>query len=749
MKINRLFSIAAATLMMAACSSEDTALNNSPQQGRKVHFTATIAAPGGNAGTRTEYTEVTENKKITVAWKVGDEIALVHDKVMDVVKVKTVNADGSATIDGTITSATDEATVQLVYPAARVSAVNSDGNPEFNEAVSGKLLTQDGTLTYIQNNIDFREGEGQLSVNGTEVTLNAAVDMVSSIAIWKLTLQDDAATPAALAATKVTIKSGSDELASTATIAATSEVYLAVPVVDNKEITIEATGGEDTYALTKEGVTLSSGDYYQSTVNLSKTIVLSTVTTATTIEDGYTVTGTLAANVQISIAAGATVTLDGVTITGENSLDYKWAGITCEGDATIILKDGKTNTVTGFHQNYPGIYVPSEMTLTIKGETAGTGKLTASSNGNGAGIGGKMSMDCGNIEIQGGVITATGSSYAAGIGGANSSTCGSITISGGTVEATGGANAAGIGSGGYGSCGNITISGGTVTATGGANAAGIGSGYGSSASCGDITISGGTINATGGDSAAGIGSGGYGSCGNITISGGTVTATGGYGAAGIGSGDSGTCDDITITTGVTKVTATKGNDAPNSIGAGIEGSCSSVTIAGVVAAISTSPYTYDPNAPALNLTSPAVGQVIGDDGKNYDYASLPGGVTAVAKICYVSGSNGLALALADEGQMNWSTAISTCAAHTPAFTGGTWKLATQDEWNNMITAAGNYTALRDGFTSVGGSNLESNRYWSSTEDGSDDACDYYFDSGDWDYDDKDFGNVRVRACLAF
>ena len=51
--------------------------------------------------------------------------------------------------------------------------------------------------------------------------------------------------------------------------------------------------------------------------------------------------------------------------------------------------------------------------------------------------------------------------------------------------------------------------------------------------------------------------------------------------------------------------------------------------------------------PALNLTSPAVGQVIGDDGMNYDYASLPGGVTAVAMICYVSGSNGLALALAD------------------------------------------------------------------------------------------------------
>ena len=151
----------------------------------------------------------------------------------------------------------------------------------------------------------------------------------------------------------------------------------------------------------------------------------------------------------------------------------------------------------------------------------------------------------------------------------------------------------------------------------------------------------------------------------------------------------------------------------------------------------------------LSLTSPAVGQVIGDDGKNYDYASLPGGVTAVAKICYVSGSNGLALALADEGQMNWSTAISTCAAHTPAFTGGTWKLASKDEWDNMINVAG-FATLRDGFTSVGGSNLqESGLYWSSTERNASYARYYSFYAGSWSIDNKDNGNIRVRACLEF
>ena len=151
--------------------------------------------------------------------------------------------------------------------------------------------------------------------------------------------------------------------------------------------------------------------------------------------------------------------------------------------------------------------------------------------------------------------------------------------------------------------------------------------------------------------------------------------------------------------------------------------------------------------PTLSLTSPAVGQVIGDDGKNYDYASLPGGVTAVAKICYVSGSNGLALALADEGQMNWSTAISTCAAHTPAFTGGTWKLASKDEWDNMINVAG-FATLRDGFTSVGGSNLESDLYWSSSERNASLARYYSFFNGSWSITNKDGGNF-VRSCLAF
>lgn len=256
------------------------------------------------------------------------------------------------------------------------------------------------------------------------------------------------------------------------------------------------------------------------------TIDLSTITEAFTAQNGDTLKGTLDVEnfpVKISIAKGATVTLDGATINGTHSMSYLWAGITCKGDATIILKDGTTNKMTGFNNEYPGIYVPVGSTLTIKGGTQGTDSLIVGSNGFAAGIGAGLNhKSCGNIVIQGGNIVATGGLYAAGIGGAYVSTCGDIEVTGGNIKAKGGVGAAGIGGG-------------------------------RGANCGDINISGGTIIAEGGEDAAGIGGGGP-----IDIN--------------------TQCGSITITSTVTSVTATKGQEAPNSIGAGSGGTCGTVTI---------------------------------------------------------------------------------------------------------------------------------------------------------------------------
>lgn len=444
----------------------------------------------------------------------------------------------------------------------------------------------------------------------------------------------------------------------------------------------------------------------------AKTIDLSTVTVDTVIANNTTVTGTLGANVKISIADGATVTLKDVTINGTDSDSYKWAGLTCAGDATITLEGA--NTLKGFWKYYPGVFVPKGKTLTIKG----SGSLAANSNGYGAGIGGCYAVDS------------------------------SSHIS--KEE---------------GSCGTIVIEGGTITATGGMSA-GIGCSYGSD--CDGVTITGGTVTATGGTMAAGIGSGGSNSvCGPISISGGTVTATGGEYAAGVGTGylaDS-KCGAITVANTVTKFTATKGTNATDSVGHGKNsGACGAVTIGGTVywdgsayqnegaTVLGQSPFVYKPNfKPMEQATADDIGKVIGADG--YIYANKAAaeaeGTTASAMIAYVGSAteptksnidasmeghaHGLAIALSNAGswQASWSAAITSAASYAAArpARASTWRLPSAYQWMWMLKGCGSNitptTNIGDALEFQNGniSNLSQacggvsvyNKYWTSTE----------------------------------
>ena len=276
MKTFKIFSITALALMMGACNNEDPVLDNTPATGQQIQFSATIAAPGSGATTRTIYTEQTDNGTIKVSWKEGDEIALIHSGKKDVVTVKTVNADGSAIISGTITVGTNGEDVIAYYPAASVE-LNSDYNPVPHEAYAQKMFEQDGTLKYIQDNLDKREGAGKLEVSGSKATLSAALSLESQIAICKLTLQDDSEIPAAISANKVTMILNNETpvtLAATSTLtAATSTVYLAVPAASGVITVIANTNSDISYDYTNEDINIVAGKYYQSTLTLSSPIV--------------------------------------------------------------------------------------------------------------------------------------------------------------------------------------------------------------------------------------------------------------------------------------------------------------------------------------------------------------------------------------------------------------------------------------------------------------------------------------------
>ena len=152
---------------------------------------------------------------------------------------------------------------------------------------------------------------------------------------------------------------------------------------------------------------------------------------------GLILTGTAPAGVDIQIADGAGVVLRDAVIS---------AGITCAGDATIIL-EGESTVQNGIQAG------PTGKTLAIKGN----GQLTVTGADNCAAIGTGYGTTCGNITISSGTIIATGGTDAAAIGTGNGGTCGDITIEAGSVDATGGTNAAAIGTGNNGTCGQIVI----------------------------------------------------------------------------------------------------------------------------------------------------------------------------------------------------------------------------------------------------------------------------------------------------
>ncbi len=191
----------------------------------------------------------------------------------------------------------------------------------------------------------------------------------------------------------------------------------------------------------------------------SSIVKLDALTGARTAEDGATLTGSFSSidKYKITIADGATVTLSGLKIYGENSNKYPFAGLTCEGDATIILEGD--NIVDGFYY-YPGIFVPPGKTLTIKGDGSLMARSSNEGNGAAAGIGGGYKIDCGNIVIEGGSITAIGGDNCPGIGGGHNAACGDITIGPGIrrVEATRGPSGLlPIGRSETGTCGTITV----------------------------------------------------------------------------------------------------------------------------------------------------------------------------------------------------------------------------------------------------------------------------------------------------
>ena len=171
-----------------------------------------------------------------------------------------------------------------------------------------------------------------------------------------------------------------------------------------------------------------------------------------------------------------------------------------------------------------------------------------------------------------------------------------------------------------------------------------------------------------------------------------------------------------------------------------------------------------PARPLAEATAEDLGKIVGADGNIYDtqLAASNAGTTAVAMIAYVDSvtghndyTNGLAIALSDEGSMVWSTAKSTCEGKT-AITDAAWLLPSEDQWKTMFSAYGgnnaSCTGLNTAISNAGGTALVADIYWTASGNESQLWHWIAFISGEGGidfYQDSDNNNNHDRAALAF
>lgn len=148
--------------------------------------------------------------------------------------------------------------------------------------------------------------------------------------------------------------------------------------------------------------------------------------------------------VSATVVTSTTTTLTNGWYVVNSDVNMIGRTVVMNGDVHLILADGGSLAADGLDSAFDG-------SLTIYGQTAGSGELIARSCG----------IICENVTINGGIISSTNINVGmdgVGIGRMNNCT---VTINGGTVNATS-KNSAGIGSVNN---GTVTINGGTVNAT--------------------------------------------------------------------------------------------------------------------------------------------------------------------------------------------------------------------------------------------------------------------------------------------
>jgi len=334
---------------LAACSSEGNIVEEQPANPAQHTYTMTIEATKGGDAAATRALAL-DGKTLNATWQTTDKVAVYNYTQKAALEGHlSPQSDGaSATLTGSLTGSVKEGDdVILRWPS-----------------VDADYTGQDGTLETIAQSYDYTTGIAKVtSVDGTAIVAEDSspnggpVTFTNSQAIVKFTLTDKA-NDAPIRATQLTIDAkvnGESRLIQSftypnaytlgpitinRTTPTDNVVYAALPFSSQAHFTfnLTATDGTNTYTYEKAGVTMLNGRYYEITVKMN-----ASQATPLTFE---------------AKEAGASVTFNIHTSTATNPVEYSTGGSSwttyTSGTAITLENVGDKVMFRGDNATYSG-----------------------------------------------------------------------------------------------------------------------------------------------------------------------------------------------------------------------------------------------------------------------------------------------------------------------------------------------------------------------------------------------------------
>ena len=257
-----------------------------------LRLTATTDISANNGGNRAQ--SIDGDGKLKATWEEGDVVY--------------VYADASSTAYiGTLTPKTTGASTATLTGDINAEGLSNGQDLYFStkDRATFNLTSQDGTV----ESLFYFEATAPITIDGGNASVGD-LSFARPIAVVKFSLKDKGNSDAPISATSLTVSDGTN-IYNVTPSSATAVLYVGIPAISGKTITLNTTDGSKYYYYQKTGVTFTNNEYYAINVKMNASELARPLTFEAK-ADGFTVTLTSDMNplpsLDYSIDGGAWIT---------------------------------------------------------------------------------------------------------------------------------------------------------------------------------------------------------------------------------------------------------------------------------------------------------------------------------------------------------------------------------------------------------------------------------------------------------